>query len=331
MISNKIVSLWLGAVMLCAASANAEKVENTLPPHVSFKLYENYLIVVQGTLGGLSKKNLLIDTGTNPTIIDERVAEQLQLGSLTNMPNTIPVVTGFVKTRFAVLPTLEFGPVRRQSVIVAIEDLSSLRNHVGTRVDAVVGLDVLGKTSFRIDYSKKAIVFGPLDDQQSKVSFSSGPPLVTVPMTINHHPMRLLIDTGTSGLILFENRIGSLQRGLPELGAATTVGLGGPMFVSGLQVNQARIGDHELGVRKAYLSSRDACCAFDGLMGISPALMKQVGFDFEHQLFTWQLREEANPSMSDACPDSCLPALAPGPWPRGRASADAFAPRRLNQ
>jgi predicted aspartyl protease len=315
MVSKRMVSLCAVALLICGTSVVAEQIDDASAKRVNFRLYEHYLIVVQGSLGGLANKNLLIDTGTNPTIIDERVAEQLQLESLTNMPDTIPVVTGFVKTRFSLLPKLEFGPLRRQSVMVAVENLSSLRKHVGTRIDAVVGLDVLGKTSFRIDYGKKVIVFGPLDDQKSKVSFSSGPPLVTVPMTINHHPMTLLIDTGTSGLILFGNRLGTLQRGLPQLGAATTIGLGGPMFVSALEVDHAQMGDHELGVRRAYLSTRNACCAFDGLMGISPALMKQVGFDFEHQLFSWQLRDEAIPTMSEACPDSCLPALAPGPYP----------------
>jgi hypothetical protein len=46
---------------------------------IPFKLYRDYLIVVQGSLGGREALNFLIDTGVNPTVIDSRIAKKLGL------------------------------------------------------------------------------------------------------------------------------------------------------------------------------------------------------------------------------------------------------------
>lgn len=48
-------------------------------PSIPFKLYRDYLIVVQGSLGGREALNFLIDTGVNPTVIDSRIAKKLGL------------------------------------------------------------------------------------------------------------------------------------------------------------------------------------------------------------------------------------------------------------
>jgi hypothetical protein len=301
---------------LCRSEQNIDLSGKYIP----FKLYGKYLVVVQGSLGELKKRNFLIDTGTNPSIVDKQVAKQLQLPLLTGMPNTLPVITGDVKAEFAVLPALQFGPIHRESLQVVIEDLSSFREKVGTRIDAVVGLDVLGQSSFRIDYSRRRIIFGPLAVTGSAVSFTSGPPFVTVPITIENRPLRLLVDTGTAGLVLFQNRLGTWHRGLPQLGIATTSGLAGSMYLPVMLVRKSSMGDHDVGIRQVYLSQGNDCCSFDGLMGISSEQMRVIGFDFEHQLFTWQLQDAAIPTMSESRPESCLPASAPGLSPRSQAS-----------
>ena len=47
---------------------------------VHFRLYRNYLIVVQGSLGLLDGLNFLVDTGANPTAVDQKIAKKLGLG-----------------------------------------------------------------------------------------------------------------------------------------------------------------------------------------------------------------------------------------------------------
>jgi predicted aspartyl protease len=317
--SNRTIALCVCALLITSSVGHSQ--ENNTTTRIHFKLYEKYLIVVQGSLGPLKKKNLLVDTGTNPTIVDQRIAKQLQLAPLTGEPNTMPVITGNVRAETSVLPVIDIGPIHQEDIRVVIEDLSPFTKMVGTRIDALVGLDVLGHSSFRIDYGRKEIVFGPVEVAGSTVRFASGPPFVTVPMTIENQPLKVLVDTGTSGLLLFARQLGAWHRGLARVGMASTAGLGGPTYLPVVEVNESRMGEHDVGVREVYLSNRPECCSFDGLMGITAAHMKQVGFDFQHGLFSWQLQDDAIPTMSEARPVSCLPASAPGLMPRSEASA----------
>ena len=322
---NRTIALCVCA-LLTASSVGLSEENNGVTTKIHFKLYEKYLIVVQGSLGQLKKKNFLVDTGTNPTIIDQTIAKQLQLAPLTGAPDTMPVITGNVRAQSSVLQVIEVGPIHQKDIRVVIEDLSPFTKMVGTRIDALIGLDVLGQSSFRIDYGRKEIVFGPLEMAGATVPFASGPPFVTVPMTIENRRLNILVDTGTSGLVLFARQLGTWRGGLPRLGIASTAGLAGPTYLSVAQVMESRMGDHDVGVREVYLSNRPECCSFDGLMGITAARMKKIGFDFQHGLFSWQLQDDAIPTMSEARPVSCLPASAPGLMPRSGASVGTAAP-----
>ncbi len=321
--SNRTIFLCVCVLLTSSSFGSGVENNNFNSRKISFKLYEKYLIVVQGSLGELKKKNLLIDTGTNPTIIDRSIAKQLQLAPITGTPDTLPVITGDVSAKWSVLPALQVGPVHRESIRVVVEDLSPFSEMVGARIDALVGLDVLGQSSFQIDYNRKEIVFGPVEFAGPSVRFGSEPPFVIVPMSIGKRQVNVLLDTGTSGVVLFARRLGTWPRGLAQVGIATSTGLAGPTtYLSVAQVNDAKIGDQDVGVRQVYLSNRPQCCSFDGLMGITSARMKQIGFDFEHGIFSWQLQSDAIPTMSEARSDSCLPASAPGLIPRSEASVE---------
>jgi predicted aspartyl protease len=129
-ISNRTLTLCVCALLVTSTLCRSEQMSDLTGKKIPFKLYGKYLVVVEGSIGGLKKKNFLIDTGTNPTIVDEQIAKQLQLRSLTGMPDSLPVVTGVVRATFAVLPHLQFGPIRRDSMKVVIEDLSPLHEKV---------------------------------------------------------------------------------------------------------------------------------------------------------------------------------------------------------
>ena len=69
-------SLSLGLLFTCATvSARSNTPVNVLP----FKIYGQQLIVVQGSIGPLEKRNLIVDTGAYPTVIDAAVAQKLSL------------------------------------------------------------------------------------------------------------------------------------------------------------------------------------------------------------------------------------------------------------
>src|SRR5215471_16180676 len=127
---------------------------------VPFKLYQDYLIVAQGSVGTLEGLNLLIDTGANVTSIDRRIARKL---GLKGQDDKLVLVNQLARVERVVLPSLQVGSFRAESILGIVQNLSFVDDVVGIRIDAIVGLDFLSQSSFAIDYKSKKMIFGPTD------------------------------------------------------------------------------------------------------------------------------------------------------------------------
>jgi hypothetical protein len=77
----------------------------------------------------------------------------------------------------------------------------------GVRIDAIVGLDVLARSSFSINYRTRVLRFAPTDREDSAAPLELVWPFLTVRMTIAGQQVRLLVDTGSSDLVLFKTRM----------------------------------------------------------------------------------------------------------------------------
>lgn len=75
----------LVSVPFCHASPSPEETEcieeqpDRTPAEILFRLYNDNLIVVKGSIGRMKEVNFILDTGTSPTIITETIAAQLKL------------------------------------------------------------------------------------------------------------------------------------------------------------------------------------------------------------------------------------------------------------
>jgi hypothetical protein len=171
---------------------------------VPFELYQHHLVVAKGAIGQLSNLNLLIDTGTIPSAVDQRIARKLHLqtepAALVAFGQRVPVTGAILADGFRI------GSLRTGPVPVHVSDLSYLD---GVQVDAIVGLDVLSRTSFSIDYQARALNLEPADREDAVVPMEIAWPFVTVQMTIGGSLVRLLVDTGSSDLVLFRARMPS--------------------------------------------------------------------------------------------------------------------------
>jgi hypothetical protein len=81
-------SLLLGfALTLATSGFSQSRAVPSEPTHqakpkrheIPFQTYRDYLIVVQGSLGHNRTLNFIIDTGTDRTVIDSRVAQKLHM------------------------------------------------------------------------------------------------------------------------------------------------------------------------------------------------------------------------------------------------------------
>ena len=258
------------------------------PPHpvaeIPFKAYQGYLIVVEGRIGNLEHQNLLLDTGSNPSMIDSSVSAKLGLhGTARDMS----VFNKSVASESITLPDLQFGPVRRQNLPVMVANFSVIGSGLGTRIDAVIGLDVLGGTNFTVDYAKRRIFFG-VSVERYTAPFTAGQQFITVNLRSGGRQLHLLLDTGTPQLVLFESHL----RGMDYVWSGA-IGSGqnvaGNVRFGTVVLPRARIGTLEVGPQRASVVASRAGIEsdLDGLMGVSCLRPRRISFDFERQLLGW--------------------------------------------
>jgi predicted aspartyl protease len=229
---------------------------------VHFDLYRDYLIVVRGSAGPLKGLNFLLDTGASPTVLDRRVAEKLHLEQL---PASIAVVGGSVEAAQATAPTLEVGPARRDNFHVLVEDLSFFQKALPVRIDAVVGLDLLGQSAFEIDYVARQILFGPVPVLANSLPLRLLAGLPIVEAQVNHSSAHLMVDTGASSLVLFEP---SVPRPMRVSEVRPTPGTIGEFDRKQVWLPSLTLGEAEFGKEPAFLvrSRGEDAQDFDGLM-----------------------------------------------------------------
>jgi predicted aspartyl protease len=275
--------------------------ENEVP----FDLYGGYLVVVRGSLGKLEKRNFIIDTGTNPSVLDERIARHL---GLSGRKEKLRLVNREIDTTTVLISSARLGPLARESVPMLVQDLSFFQSKLGVRIDALIGLDILRTSSFEINYANRRISLGSTTPGSEGVSFKTDPPLVTVEMTIEGQPFRLVVDTGALGLILFDKRASKKPRTWQVTGEVSSWNMSGQFSMQSIQISQSQLGNSGLGGMRAYLTAdQSQGLGFDGLMGVSMLRAAQISFDFERRLFTWQARNSKIPLTMEA-------KRSPGPY-----------------
>ena len=266
-----------------------EHKHETIPVHceIPFQTYRNYLVVVQGSLGGKLRRNLIIDTGTDPSVIDSRAAQELHM---VGVVGKLAVHDQVVDVQQAVLPSVQIGTLRAKSLPVLIRDLGYLQKDLGIRIDAVIGLDVLSLSNFSINYTTKRIVFGVTPVSGSTVPFQSAPPWLTVRMAVDGVSIDLLLDTAASGILLFQSRIRDRLPQLNSLGERKSSNMGGDFRLQRVLLATTNFGETDFGQQNAFVveDQEDESREFDGLLGPSALGLKQIAFDFQRHTFSWK-------------------------------------------
>ena len=284
----------LGLALVSFTTLAQNTTQDSVKPHslsrieIHFRLYRNYLIVLQGSMGKLDGLNFLIDTGADPTALDRRTAKKL---GLTGEPKKLNLLDQSVSVETVALPAVQLGPIRAESLPGIVQDLSPIERNLGVRIDAIVGFGVLGAESFAIDYETKRIVFGAIEALPFAVPFDSSLPKVIVPLYVRDQIVRLLVDTGAEDLLLFECSLQGRMRELPIRGAKrSSSSRNMPFDIREGLPSEARLGAANLGLTKVFLVPGRQSCGWDfnGVMGMSALGLREIAFDFERKVFSFR-------------------------------------------
>ena len=251
------------------------------------RLFWNYLVIVEGSIGNVQKLHFLVDTGAYPSVVDQKIAHDL---GLVEQPARVNLSNKTVQTKLVTLPSLFLGPVRVEALPVLTQDLSFLRKALGYKVDAIIGLDVLRKSSFTINYRTKEMLLGTVESLAFSAPFDTDVPLVTIRTRFEYLQLRLVVDTGSPDVMLFESRVPD-SAGLQTLGVQKTANASGTLQLRKVWIPEVYLGHETIGAQAAIVvdDHKDSGDNFDGVLGMKGPQFSKIAFDFEQRRFSWEL------------------------------------------
>jgi predicted aspartyl protease len=258
-----------------------------IPVTLPIRLFWNYLVIVEGSIGNVQKLRFLVDTGAYPSVVDQKIAHDL---ALVEQPARVNLSNTTVQARLVTLPSLLLGPVRVEALPVLTQDLSFLRKALGYKVDAIIGLDILRKSSFTINYRTKEMLLGSAESLAFSAPFDTDVPLVTIRTRFENLQLRLVVDTGSPDVMLFESRMPD-SAGLQTLGVQKTANASGTLQLKKVWIPEMYLGQETIGAQAAVVvdDHKDDGDNFDGILGMKGPQFSKIAFDFEQRRFSWEL------------------------------------------
>jgi predicted aspartyl protease len=278
------VLLFMSAAILSAALAQGARI----PGEVPFKLAQGFGIVVRGGIGPLNNLNFLVDTGAVPSVLSERVASRI---GVTGVPGSLALLHKDIEALYVTVDDVHFGSICAVGLPMVVVDLARFERLLGTRIDAIIGLDMLARQSFSIDFKHGKITPGLSGLARHVVPVeicnAAGAPYWVVPITLAGHSFRVLLDTGANDLALFAGQTPKSVldlRGGGSVAARTTGEATRP-----LQPLLLILGDMSLKKQLAVVldAPPGALQQIDGVLGPTALGITRIEFDLEHKCLRW--------------------------------------------
>jgi len=276
-----VAAIWI--FCLTVSSAGQE------PAELSFRLIDGWAILTQGTVGGLPNRKMLIDTGAVPSAINVQLAERLHLSGVRQESSVMNRSITVARVRVS---EVRLGPAGAEVLDMVAMDLEPVEQALGTSVDAVIGLDLLARQNFTIDYRRKKIVFHTRGRPPGEIGFDvkheAGGTYIVIPIESRGEKLEMLLDTGTRDLILFERRLKGGLRRLHVRGQEPNLNAGGRDRLAEVEMESVSVGPLSRRKQRAYVWStpEDGLRSFDGLLGPAAFGASVVGFDFDRHVIS---------------------------------------------
>jgi predicted aspartyl protease len=247
-----------------------------------FNLASDFLVVVEGQAGDVGRLKFIVDTGATRSVIDKKVAARLDLqrhaGQIMNFDRSIPI-------EWAQLPELRVGPLRAEGLRVMVVDLPKYSD-IANGVDGIIGLDLLSRSAkFTIDYGKKRLYF----ELGVNGSARPVPKCFVVATVVQGLVLRLGVDTGLSGIVLYGDRLKKRLVKLRIEGEPEAVTMG---RIAGTKVTLpgVQLGGPEEAIPVILINGPEEPIVpgLDGYLGVAALHANCIEFDFANMVLRWQ-------------------------------------------
>jgi len=184
---------------------------------VKFRTLQDYLIVVSVRIAALypcsdndsNTLEFILDTGSNTSIITPETALRLRLQAVDRME--LMTANGSVVSHRSYIPHVQLGTKGVAGLEVLLDELSEVRR-LDKRIAGILGQNFLSRFNYLLDYRNQRLQF--VDDVQASfhgtrlaVELDENCMIVrSEPQPKKSKPLRLLLDSAASNLILFGSK-----------------------------------------------------------------------------------------------------------------------------
>lgn len=224
---------------------------------VPFQAAGHAVVVSQVTLNGRGPFRMVLDTGSETTMLTARVVLDLALEARYRVE--LVGAGGSKLARAFQLSTVGIGSATIQNVEAVEDSLDAVRASAG-QVDGLLGQNVLGNIDYLIDFSARRLILSPASVSGLRAQSRLVGGRLEILADIDGKPAWLVLDTGASHVVLF-GPTGFRRTGHGRLrsnAGDTNVGVG--------RLKRMRIGQLELRDVTAALLAQDASRPAAGLL-----------------------------------------------------------------
>jgi predicted aspartyl protease len=201
-----------GLLLLCSAAALAQTSTTADESILPVRTLRGYLMLVSVSINDRGPFDFLVDTGTNTTLLDPRLAAELGLRAKDKLQLASLSSSAGVPRYY--LQKLKVGPAAESNVEALAVPLTQLAA-LDHRIRGILGMNFLLHFSFRLDFDRNVMELYPFPEN------ARVPDGLRLPVQINESRLliavassaaprgtwKLALDSGISQFLVFQDRI----------------------------------------------------------------------------------------------------------------------------
>lgn len=245
-----------------------------------FVLYLDHMIVIEGRIGHLTHLRFTLDTGATHSIVDRKIADALKLE---RRPGNVFNLDDFAAIEWADFPSIAVGPIEVKNGSLMVGDLA--------HVDALIGMDILRLNKrLRINYNSGQVVFTPSAASARQTLLTGDPACLTVDVSVQGKPLRLIVDTGIEGILLYRDRVFKRNPKLRLENETPQSRADGHLLPGRATLRNIRLPNGEFSARVFLIAKppENAIPNIDGYLATTALRPHELDFDFSGHKFSWK-------------------------------------------
>jgi len=287
MSNYKICFLIMTLAMTSTPTRGADK-----PDEIPFKLAQGFGIVIRGEIGATRDMNFLLDTGAVPSVLSQRAAARM---GVRGVMGSLTVLNQESQSEYVTVDAVRLGWIQAPRLPMVVVDLAHLEQRLGTRIDAIIGLDFFAGQDISIDYKQRKITRGLSGQARHAVPVEvysvGGAPYWVLPISLEGKAIRVLLDTGANDLGLFAPRATRTFKlvSSESIAHASAAGEGKAMVLPSMTLVMS---DGKFKNQAAVVLGEppDALREIDGVLGPMALGITRIELDWGQKCLRWDTR-----------------------------------------